>query len=84
MPTHATPLGNLTRQLSHTYDSGGDVNLPGSAASLSAYGAALAGTWDGWTGRVGGYDPARRMPKPVRSLLDRALEIFDRVKGTAQ
>ena len=40
--------------------------MPGQAAAIDAL---LAGLWDGVRGVSGPYDPARRMPWPLRSLL---------------
>lgn len=41
------------------------------AGNRAAVDAALAGLWDGLRGIGGGYDPARRMPAPLRTVLAR-------------
>lgn len=55
-------LWGLRRQLRQV------VRMPGNTAGIDAI---LAGLWHGWLGRGGPYNPARRMPTPLRGIFRR-------------
>lgn len=62
LPFFRSVWWNVLRQLRQI------ERLPGYRDGVEA---ALAGVWDGWRGVGGRYDPARRMPWPLRWMLAR-------------
>ena len=54
------------------------ARMPGNTPGIDAV---LAGLWDGWRDRGGGYDPARRMPWPASVLLGRYPKFWVRLLG---
>lgn len=54
------------------------ARMPGNKAGIDAI---LAGLWDGLLGKGGRYDPARRMPWPLRDVLGRYPRFWVRMLG---